>query len=164
MHVLVTGAGGFIGAAVCGTALAAGWRVTAVYRRTLPAMLPAGPAFAPVQTDLRDCSRLPARFDALVLGPAYGTFGQPAVLMLGQASYDLTVIDNTRGVTVDEAGSIGVQTIRPAADVRRSDMTRLGLAARDLVDGEIEFGGTAWIIKTVLEQGQELRLILIQSS
>ena len=92
------------------------------------------------------------------------TFGQPAVLTLGQASFDLTVIDNTRGITVDEAGSIGVQTIRPAADVRRSDMTRLGLAARDLVDGVIAFGDTAWIIKTVLEQGQELRLILIQSS
>ena len=43
-------------------------------------------------------------------------------------------------------------------------MTRLGLAARDLVDGVIEFNDTAWIIKTVLEQGQELRLILIQSS
>ena len=103
-------------------------------------------------------------FDTLVLGPAYGSFGQPAVLTIGQASFDLPVIDNTRGVTVDEAGSIGVQTIRPAADVRRSDMTRLGFTARDLVDGEIAFGDTSWIIKTVLEQGQELRLILIQSS
>ena len=40
----------------------------------------------------------------------------------------------------------------------------LGFTARDLVDGEIAFGDTSWIIKTVLEQGQELRLILIQSS
>ena len=43
-------------------------------------------------------------------------------------------------------------------------MTRLGFTARDLVDGKIAFGDTSWIIKTVLEQGQELRLILIQSS
>jgi hypothetical protein len=100
-------------------------------------------------------------FDALVLGPAYSTFGQPAVLMLGQVSYDLVVIDNTKGVTVDEAGSIGVQTIRPAADVRRSALVRLGIAARDLVDGELEFNDTAWRIKSVLENGDELRLILM---
>ena len=59
-------------------------------------------------------------FDALVFGPVYGTFGQPAVLTLGSSSYDVVVIDNTKGVTVDEGGVIGVQTVRPAVDVRRS--------------------------------------------
>ena len=28
-------------------------------------------------------------FDALVFGPVYGTFGKPAVLTIGSASYDL---------------------------------------------------------------------------
>lgn len=101
-------------------------------------------------------------FDALVFGPVYSTFGQPAVLTLGRSSYDLVVIDNTKGVVVDEAGSIGVQTIRPAADVRRSTLAKLGLAARDLVDGEVEFGDAAWRIKTVLENADEIRLILIE--
>src|SRR5581483_1953710 len=101
-------------------------------------------------------------FDALVFGPIYSTFGQPAVLTIGSTSYDVVVIDNTKGVTVDEAGSIGVQTIRPAADVRRSVLVRLGIAARDLVDGEVEFNETAWRIKSVLENGNELRLILIE--
>lgn len=100
-------------------------------------------------------------FDALVFGPVYDTFGQPAVLTIGSSSHDLVVIDNTRGVTVDEAGSIGVQTIRPAADVRRSALARLGIAAGDLPDGRIEFDDAVWTIKSVLENGDEVRLILM---
>ncbi len=100
-------------------------------------------------------------FDALVLEPAYSTFGQPAVLTVGQVQYGLVVIDNTRGVTVDEGDSIGVQTIRPVADVRRSEVVRLGIAFDDLADREIAFDGTTWRIKSFLENGGELRLILM---
>src|SRR4051794_2745425 len=98
-------------------------------------------------------------FDALVFGPVYGTFGQSAVLTIGSSSYDLLVIDNTKGITVDEGGAIGVQTIRPAADVRRSTLVGLGITLASLVDGEIAFNGTAWRIKSFLENGDELRLI-----
>jgi len=101
-------------------------------------------------------------FDALVFGPVYGTFGQPAVLTLGRSSYDLVVIDHTKGVIVDEVGSIGVQTIRPAVDVRRTSLVKFGLVTRDLVDGEVEFNDTAWRIKSALENGDEIRLILIE--
>ncbi len=100
-------------------------------------------------------------FDALVFGPVYGTFGQPAVLTIGLSSHNLTVIDHTRGITIDEGGVIGVQTIRPAADVRRSALVALGIAFNDLIDGEIEFNGVAWRIKSFLENGDELRLILM---
>lgn len=101
-------------------------------------------------------------FDALVFGPVYGTFGQPAVLTIGSSSHDVMVIDHTRGVTVDDAGSIGVQTIRPAVDVRRSALARLGIVVNDLVDGEIEVSDMAWRIKSVVENGDELRLILME--
>ena len=101
-------------------------------------------------------------FDALVFGPVYDTFGQPAVLTIGPSSYDVVVVDHTQGVTVDEAGSIGVQTIRPAVDVRRSALAKLKFAARDLVGGEIEFNEAAWRIKSILENGDEIRLILIE--
>ena len=100
-------------------------------------------------------------FDALVFGPVYDTFGQPAVLTIGSSSYDLVVIDNTKGVTVDEGTAIGVQTIHPAADVRRSALNNLGIVFADLIDGEIAFGGTTWRIKSFLENGDELRLILM---
>jgi len=102
-------------------------------------------------------------FDALVFGPVYDTFGQPAVLSIGTSSHDVVVIDHTQGVTVDEAGSIGVQTIRPAADLRRTMLNRLGIAVGDLVDGEIEFNAMAWRIKSVIENGDELRLILVEA-
>jgi hypothetical protein len=46
-------------------------------------------------------------FDALVLGPVYDAFGEPAVLTARSVNYDLTVIDHTEGVTVDEGGMIG---------------------------------------------------------
>ena len=67
-------------------------------------------------------------FDALVFGPVYGMFGQPAVLTIGSASYDVTVIDHTRGVTVDEGGAIGVQTIRPAVGRAPQRAPGLGIA------------------------------------
>jgi hypothetical protein len=100
-------------------------------------------------------------FDALVFRPIYGTFAQPAVLTFGRVNYDLAVIDNTKGVTVDDGGMIGVQTIRPAADVRRSALVALGIAAKNLVDGELAFNGATWRIKSFLENGDELRLILM---
>lgn len=100
-------------------------------------------------------------FDALVFRPVYDTFAQPAVLTIGSSSYDLVVIDNTRGVTVDEGGMIGVQTIRPAVDIRCSALVRLGIAFGALVDGEIVFKGSTWRIKSFLENGDELRLILM---
>ena len=100
-------------------------------------------------------------FDALVLDPIYATFGEPAVLTIGSASHDVTVIDHTKGVAVEDGG-IGVHTIRPAVDVRRSALAALGIAVADLVGGRVVFGVTALRIKTVIENGPELRLIVMQ--
>ena len=103
-------------------------------------------------------------FDALVFGPVYDVFGQPALLTIESGQYDVTVIDHTRGVTVDEGGSIGVQTIRPAADLRRGTLRTLGIPVKKLIDGELRFGGATWQIKSFLENGDELRLILMASN
>ena len=101
-------------------------------------------------------------FDALVLGPVYDTFGELAVLTLGSASYDLVVIDNTKGVSVEDGGIVGVQTIRPAVDVRRSAIATYGIDIGDVIGAQIVFGVTAWRIKSVIENGQELRFIVMQ--
>jgi hypothetical protein len=102
-------------------------------------------------------------FDALALVPIYDAFGEPAVLTLGPASYDVTVIDRTQGVEVEDGG-IGVQTIRPAVDLRRSAFAALGIAIADLIGGEFELGGATWRVKTVIENGLELRLIVMQDA
>jgi hypothetical protein len=102
-------------------------------------------------------------FDLLVLGPAYSMFAQPAVLALGSASYDLEVIDDTKGVSVEEGGVIGVQTVRPAVEVRRSALAGLGIAVADLIDGDLTLNGATWRIKSFLDNGDEFRLILMQA-
>ena len=63
-------------------------------------------------------------FDALVFGPVYRTFGQPAVLTIGSTVHQIDVIDGTRGIAVEEGGSIAVETVRPVADVRRSQLRK----------------------------------------
>jgi hypothetical protein len=100
-------------------------------------------------------------FDALVLGPIYEAFGEAAVLTLSSASYDLTVIDHTKGVEVEDSG-VGLQTIRPAVDLRRSALEPLGIIVADLIGGELVLGGTTWRVKSVIENGLELRLIVMQ--
>ncbi len=45
--------------------------------------------------------------------------------------------------------------------MRRRGLDKLGIAFADLIDGEIAFGGTTWRIKSFLENGDELRLILM---
>ena len=47
-------------------------------------------------------------------------------------------------------------------DLRRSALTALGIAIADLVGGEVALGGATWRIKSVIENGLELRLIVMQ--
>ena len=101
-------------------------------------------------------------FNAVVLGPVYDTFAKPAVLTIGPTSYDVEVIDNIKGVSVEEAGLVGVQTIRPAVDVRRTALLLHGIKFDDLVDGQLALDGATWRIKSFTESAGELRLILMQ--
>ena len=101
-------------------------------------------------------------FDALVLGPVYDTFGMPAVLTIGPATHQLTVVDYTKGVEIDEGGT-GIQTIRPVVDVRRAALAAVGVQLDDLVDADLELSGATWRIKSLLENKVEIRLILMQA-
>ena len=103
-------------------------------------------------------------FDALVLGPVYDTFGKPAVLAIGPSTYDLVVVDYTKGVSVEDDGGIGIQTIRPAADARRTAIAAIGLQLDDLIDARLELSGVNWRIKSILENQADVRLVLMQSS
>jgi hypothetical protein len=101
-------------------------------------------------------------FDALLLRPAYRVFAEPAQLTIGSTVHQIDVIDGTRGIAVEEGGPIAVETVRPVADVRRSQLTQKGIAVADLIDAEIVLAGQSWRIKTPLELSRdEVRLILI---
>lgn len=101
-------------------------------------------------------------FDALVLGPVYETFGAPAVLTIGPTTYEVIAVDYTKGVTVEEGGAVGIQTIRPAADIRRKALAAAGIELDDLVDGQLALNGANWTIKSLIENKSEIRLILMQ--
>lgn len=101
-------------------------------------------------------------FDALLFGPAYRVFAEPAVLKIGAATHQINVIDGTRGVAVEEGGPIAVETVRPVVDVRRSQLLQRGIALSGLVDAELVFSGQSWRIKTPLDLNRdEVRLILM---
>jgi hypothetical protein len=59
-------------------------------------------------------------FDTVVLDPVYQTFGEPAVLSIGSASYDVVVIDNTKGVSVEDGSIAGMHTNRASSSGRSS--------------------------------------------
>lgn len=101
-------------------------------------------------------------FDQLVLGPVYETFGKAASLTIGPSTYDLVVVDFTKGVTVDDGG-VGIQTIRPAVDVRRKVIEPLGIDLDDLPGAILSLGGMDWTVKTFIEGEAEIRLILMQN-
>jgi len=101
-------------------------------------------------------------FDTLLFGPAYRVFGEPADLKIGAVTYQVDVIDGTRGVAVEEGGPIAVETIRPVVDVRRSQLAGKGISLARLADAELVFGGQSWRIKTPVELNRdEVRLILM---
>ena len=70
----------------------------------------------------------------LLYGPLYASFGAPAVLTLrpDAPGIPITAIDRTEGVEVSASGSIDVLTIKPAAMVRMSELTELGVMLADL--------------------------------
>jgi len=101
-------------------------------------------------------------FDALLLRPAYRVFAEPAQLTIGSTVHQIDVIDGTRGIAVEEGGPIAVETVRPVADVRRSQLTQNGIVVADLIDAEVVLAGQTWRIKTPLELNRdEVRLILM---
>lgn len=105
-----------------------------------------------------------AHYDAI-----YATLGVTAQLTLTNTAadtFDLTVIDKTAGV---EFGDIlEVHTIKPAADVRMSELETHGLTRADVNGATLTFNGASWTVKTHAlrpaptgESAGELRMILV---
>jgi nucleoside-diphosphate-sugar epimerase len=65
-HVVVTGAGGFVGAFLARALAAQGYAVTAISRQPAPAGALPSPGVTWRQTDLLEAEALPKRFDAMV--------------------------------------------------------------------------------------------------
>lgn len=105
-------------------------------------------------------------FDALLFGPTYEVFGEPAKLTVKDGfPQDLTVIDKTEGIEVLDGPSVA--TILPAAVVRAALLAEKGIAVADLPGASLSLNGKDW---TVVRHGYapspqgedkgEIRLIL----
>jgi hypothetical protein len=104
-------------------------------------------------------------YDAL-----YAQFGQAATLFMDGFEVSVTAIAKIAGASIDPPGTaVEVQTIRPAADVRMSELAGNGIERADLKGGTIEVAGATWRIETTLprpspegEANGEVRLVLIE--
>lgn len=97
-------------------------------------------------------------FDAI-----YEAQGVPALLTCPPdgGDFDLTVIDHTTGIEVGgEAGGIVVHSIKPAADVRNSELTAKTIARENLDGARLTLDGTEWTVANHALRFKEVRLIL----
>lgn len=75
--------------------------------------------------------------------PVFAAFAVDAELSTGTITTTLRVIDDT-GRARDTEGNLTVQTIAPGAFARMVELTGLGLAPGDCVEGTLAFNGQAW--------------------
>jgi hypothetical protein len=86
-------------------------------------------------------------FDALVLGPAYATFGKDATYTpFGGAPTTIRVIDETQGKVTNAGDRGSPAVVEPAVNVRIGDV------AESPSGGQIEFNGNVWKIRGSMPQ------------
>ena len=108
---------------------------------------------------------------SVLYAPIYAALAVPAELLPAGAADPITVrvIDKTAGTDVGD--SIDIQTIRPAADIRASEVLAAGFTPGDLDGGTLTIDGRAWRIDSHFprpgpagETGGEIRMILLDES
>jgi hypothetical protein len=90
-------------------------------------------------------------YDSLLYTHTYDRdigFGVQASLDLGTAGLfpDLTVIDKTAGVMIDEGNSLQLATVKVAALIRISELTENNLTRASIKQGKITFNNNSWTI------------------
>ena len=91
--------------------------------------------------------------------PIYKVYGIIAAAVTDDGvTYSLTIIPkvsgvligfsgHSRGYSIDSKSSeLAVNTMKPAAAARMTELTSLGIAPSDLTDGTLSFGGKSWDI------------------
>jgi hypothetical protein len=101
----------------------------------------------------RERRKIMTLFADLLYNQSMAIFGVPATIaeFESETSVSIVAIDRTSGVEVDD-NSIGIKTIRPAADVRRADLDAAGIDLADLDGGSITINGTTWEISSLSEK------------
>jgi hypothetical protein len=78
--------------------------------------------------------------------PVYAALGVNAILVsAGGATVSLSVIDGTSGIVLTD--KVGVETVRPIAYVRNTELASNGISSSDLPDSELTLNGSTWRVK-----------------
>ena len=77
-------------------------------------------------------------FGTALIDPIYASLGVPATLTAPTvlSSMPVTAIDDTAGVVIEQ-GRLGLQSIKPAASVRRRELTSFSVTPSQLIGGTI---------------------------
>lgn len=79
---------------------------------------------------------------ALLYNPLYNSLGVAATL----GTTPVTVIDETRGVGL--SGNAVIETVKPAARIRATELADNNIDASSLKDNSLTFNGKTWRIKS----------------
>ena len=92
---------------------------------------------------------MPLDFSALMYDPIYNTLGVPATLTQGESEISLTVVDNTRPVTVATVGSPAeIRTVGPGAYARVDELNAKGFTRAQYIDATLAFNGRTWVVRS----------------
>lgn len=86
-------------------------------------------------------------FDAQLLDPIYERIGIAAEFLSRDGDrFSFVVLDKTEGVEVAQ-GPVALQTLRPAACVRVTELIQLKLDRGQLKNGRLTFNGASWNVE-----------------
>ena len=89
-------------------------------------------------------------FNDLLYSRSFNAFGVPATLTPRSGDpIELTAIDRTAGIEVTDH-SIGINTLRPAAEVQRASLGATPLSQLD--GGTILINGATWTVTSIMEK------------
>lgn len=111
-------------------------------------------------------------YTSILYNPIYTSIGVVAVLSINNSAgntADITVIDHTAGIAVDDRGGIGLQTIKPVAYVRAVELEQNDIESWELPNAQLTFNNNDWQIESFQpkpspggEADGEYMLILIE--
>jgi hypothetical protein len=96
---------------------------------------------------MRDAGMNDIDFDAQLLDPIYERIGIAAEFLSREGyRFSFTVLDKTAGVEI-AGGAVALQTLRPAACVRVTELIEKKLDRSQLKNGRLTFNGGSWNVE-----------------
>lgn len=89
-------------------------------------------------------------FETLLLDPIHTVLGEDAVLVPdgSETAYPFSAIDQTAGIEVGDPTGVMMPTIKPAAEIRVSELEAHGLTREALKSATLQLNGKTWRVES----------------